>query len=166
MIEDPGQSNLTVRQFLDDLRDIKGYTSILFPATEEDLNERDRAFFYDGDLLEYQVGTNRLVKAVVDGSQFTVKKDGVEYKGDSARALFRNDREFKVWKRTCDGEKNALIKDACATIELFRLNPVCTWKELQLPVEYSFCTLRELMAFVSSREFEAICARYLPWKGQ
>jgi hypothetical protein len=164
MIEELGQSNLTVRHFLDDLRDIKGYTSILFPITEEELNERNRTFFYDGDLLEYQVGTSRIVKAVVDCNQFAIKKDGVEYTGEKARALFKNDREFKVWKRSCDGEKNAHIKDACARIQVYHINYVYEQKELQMPKEYEFCTLRELMAFVVSRDFEAVCARYMPYK--
>jgi len=166
MIEDPGQKNLTVLQFLDELRDRKGYTSIIFPVTEEELNDRNQMFFYKGDILEYQIGTNKLVRAVADGEQFTVKKDGAVYKGATARALFKNDKEFKAWKRACDGDKNALIKDGCAQIHVYRLNPVCDWKELQVSQQCSLCTLRELMAFVTSRDFEALCARYLPWKGQ
>lgn len=165
MIDELGSSDLTVLQFLDDLRDIKGYTSILFPFTDEQLAERNRTFFYDGDVIEYQVGTNRLVKAVVDGGRFAVLKDGAEYRGDGARALFRNDRDFKLFKRTCDGQKNAVIQDACAILEVYQLSPVCVWKELQLPQEYAFCTVRELMTFIRSREFEAVQARYMPQKG-
>lgn len=166
MIEELGIKDMTVREFLDDLRDLKGYTSIVSPLTEEYLADHNRTLFYDGDLLEYQVGTNRIVKVVVDGEQLRLKKDGVEYAGVKARALFSGDREFKAWKRTCDGEKNALIKDACALIEVYHINHVYALKELQLPKELTFCTVRELMSFILSREFEAIQARYMPYKGQ
>ena len=74
---------------------------------------RNFTFFYDGDLLEYQVGTKRLVKAIINGDQFVIKKNGKEYKGQKARALFKTDKEFKLWKRTIDGEQNAIIQDAC-----------------------------------------------------
>lgn len=164
MIEELGIRDMTVREFLDDLRDIKGYTSIICPFTEEYLADHNRMFFYDGDVLEYQVGTKRLVKAVVDGSQFTIMKDGVEYKGANARSQFKNDRDFKQWRKTCDGVKNALVKDACANIQAFQLNAVCSWVELQMQQELSFCTIRELMSFVLSREFEAMQARYMPFK--
>ena len=164
MIEEIGSSDLTVQQFLDDLSDRRGYTSILFPVTDEDLAHRNRTFFYDGDLLEYQVGTKRLVKAIVDGDQFAVLKDGKEYRGEKARDLFKNDRDFKLWRRSSDGEANDLLHDACARMHVYQLNAVCAWKELQLPQEYSFCKVRELMAFVMSRDFEAVQARYLPLK--
>jgi hypothetical protein len=164
MIEDLKTSNMTVLQFLDELRDNKGHTSIIFALNEDDLLNRNFTFFYDGDLLEYQVGTKRLVKAIVDGDQFVIKKDGKEYKGQKARALFKTDKEFKLWKRTIDGEQNAIIQDACATVHAYALSPTCAWKELQMSKEYSFCTVRELMSFVLSFEFEATLARYMALK--
>lgn len=164
MIEELGSSDLTRQQFLDDLSDRRGYTSIIFPVTDDDLANRNRTFFHDGDLLEYQVGTKRLVKAIVDGDQFAVIKDGKKYEGQKARALFKGDRDFKLWRRSCDGEANELLHDACATMHVYQLNAVCAWKELQLPREFSFCKVRELMAFILSRDFEAVQARYLPLK--
>lgn len=164
ILEELGYSDISVNKFLDTLRDIKGYTSIIATFTDESIADHNRTFFYDGYILEYQVGTNRIVKAVVDGDSFMVRKDGVEYKGEKARALFRNDRDFKDWKKTCDGEKNALIRDACARLELYNINYVYALKELQLPKEYTFCTIQELMAFIMSREFETVQARYLPPK--
>lgn len=110
------------------------------------------------------MGTNRLVKAIVNGNDLVVKKDGVEYRGDKARALFNDDADFKRWKKTCDGQKNALVNDACAHLEVYQLNHICMWKELQLPREFKFCTIQELMAFLESREFESVQARYLPQK--
>jgi two-component SAPR family response regulator len=112
MIEDLKTSNMTVVQFLDELRDNKGHTSIIFLPGEDDLVNRNFTFFYDGDLLEYQVGTKRLVKAIVDGGRFAIRKDGKEYRGEKARALFKTDKEFKLWKRTIDDEKNMIIEDA------------------------------------------------------
>jgi hypothetical protein len=164
MIEDLKTSNMTVLQFLDELRDEKGHSSIIFLLTEDDLINRNFTFFYDGDLLEYQVGTKRLVKAIVDGDRFAVRKDGNEYKGAKARALFKTDKEFKLWKRTCDGEANELISDATATIHAYQLSPTCAWKELQMPKEYTFGTVRELMSYVLSFEFEAALARYMAVK--
>ena len=164
MIEELGIKDMTVSEFLNDLMDLKGYTSIICPLTEEYLADHNRTLFYDGDLLEYQVGTNRIVKVTVDGEQLQVRKDGVEYTGAKARALFSGDREFKAWKRTCDGEKNELIKDACASVQIFHVNYVYALKELQLPKDLTFCTVREMMSFVISREFEAIGARYMPYK--
>ncbi len=164
MIEDLRTSNMTVLQFLDELRDNQGHTSIIFQLTEDDLLNRNFTFFYDGDLLEYQVGTKRLVKATVDGDEFAVRRDGKEYKGKKARELFKNDKEFKLWKRTIDGEKNEILHDACATLHAYQLSPTCAWKEQQMPKEYSSCTVRELMACVLSFEFNATLARYMPPK--
>ena len=164
MIEDPGSNEMTVREFLDNLRDIKGYTSITSALTDEYLAEHNRMIFYDGDILEYQVGTNRIVKAVVDGDRLEIRKDGVSYSGGKARALFSGDREFKAWKKACDGDRNALMRDSCATLQIFHINHVYALKELQLPKEYSFCTVKELMSFILSREFEAVQARYMPYK--
>lgn len=164
MIEELGIKEMTVREFLNDLMDIKGYTSIICPLTEEYLADHNRTLFYDGDILEYQVGTNRIVKVVVDGEQLHIKKDGVEYTGAKARAQFSGDREFKAWKRACDGDKNALLKEACASVQIFHINYVYALKELQLPQEITFCNVRELMSFILSREFEAIQARYMPYK--
>jgi hypothetical protein len=161
MIEDLKTANMTVLQFLDDLRDNKGHTSILFAPSEEDLLNRNFTFFYDGDVLEYQVGTKRLVKAIVDGDQFAIRKDGKEYKGQKARALFKTDKEYKLWKRTCDGETNAVISEAPATIHAFLLSPTCVWTELQMPKEYTCNTIRELMSCVLSFELEATLARYM-----
>jgi hypothetical protein len=92
------------------------------------------------------------------------KKDGVEYRGERARALFKDDSDFKKWKKTLDGEKNALISDACAHLEVYQYNHVYALKELQLPREFKFCTIQELMAFLKSRDFESVQARYLPLK--
>ncbi len=164
MIEELGSSDLSVLQFKDDLRDRRGYSSIVFTLTDDDLENRNRTFFYDGDLLEYQVGTKRLVKAIVDGDQFAVLKDGKKYTGAKARALFKDDKDFKVWRRSNDGETNDLLHDACATLHAYQLNAVCAWKELQLPQEFSFCKVRELMAYILSRDFEAVQARYMPQK--
>jgi hypothetical protein len=164
MIEDLKTSNMTVLQFLDELRDNKGHTSVIFPLTEDDLINRNLTFFYDGDLLEFQVGTKRLVKAIVDGDKLAIRKDGKEYRGEKARGLFKTDKEYKLWKRTCDGEDNAVIGEAGATIHAYLLSPTCTWKELQMPKEYSFNTVRELMASVLSFELEAALARYMPVK--
>jgi hypothetical protein len=164
MIEDLKTSNMTVVQFLDELRDNKGHTSVIFTLNEDDLLNRNFAFFYDGDLLEYQVGTKRLVKAIVDGDKFAIRKDGKEYHGEKARSLFKTDKEFKLWKRNCDGEENAVVGEASATIHAYLLSPTCTWKELQMPKEYSFNTVRELMSCVLSFELEAALARYMPLK--
>ncbi|MCD1293736.1 hypothetical protein CUJ83_01840 [Methanocella sp. CWC-04] len=164
LIDELGQEELTVRKFLDELRDIKGYTSIISSLSDEYLEEHNRTLFYDGDILEYQVGTNRIVKVIVDGDLLQVLKDGVEYKGEKARALFKNDKEFKKWKKTCDGEENALLNDACARIEIYHVNYVYALKELILPKEYKFCTVQELMSFILSRDFESVQARYLPMK--
>ena len=164
ILDELGQKEISVQELLDEMRYVKGYSSILSPLTDEYVRTHNRTFFYDGDILEYQVGTSRIVKAVVDGSSFEVKKDGVVYKGDEARALFKDDSDFKKWKKTWDGDKNMLIKDACARLEVYQYNHVYVLKELQLPQEYKFCTIQELMAFIKSREFEAIQARYLPPK--
>ncbi len=164
IMDELGQKEICVQEFLDDMRYRKGYSSIMSPLTDEYIKNHDRTLFYDGDVLEYQVGTNRLVKAVVDGSALVVKKDSVEYRGARARALFTEDADFKKWKKSWDGEKNALVSDACAHLEVYQLNHVFTWKELQLPKEFKFCTIRELMAFLKSRDFESVQARYLPPK--
>lgn len=166
MLDELDRPDLTASQFLDDLRYNKGYTSIITQFTDEYIKDHDRTLFYDGDVLEYQVGTNRIVKAYVDGSAFEVRKDGVVYKGDEARALFKNDKEFKVWKRTADGEKNALISDACAKITAYHINYVYALKELVLPKDLTFCSVQELMWFVLSRDFESMLARHLPVKEQ
>jgi hypothetical protein len=110
------------------------------------------------------VGTNRIVKATVDVNSFVVKKDGVEYKGEKARALFKTDAEFKQWKRSCDGTNNTLISDACATLQVFKVNFVWELKELQLPKDFKFYTVQELLSFLKSREFEAVQAQYMPQK--
>lgn len=159
-----GQKEIVLHEFLDDMRYSKGYSSIMTPLTDEYIKSHNRTFFYDGDVLEYQVGTSRVVKAVVDGNEFAVKKDGVEYRGDKARALFKDDSDFKKWKKTLDGEKNALISDACARLQVYQYNHVYALKELQLPLEFKFCTVQELMAFLKSRDFESVQARYLPQK--
>ncbi|HMK47231.1 MAG TPA: hypothetical protein VK436_11450 [Methanocella sp.] len=164
MIEDPGSNEMTVREFLDNLRDIKGYTSITSALSDEYLADHNRMIFYDGDILEYQVGTNRIVKAVVDGDDLAIRKDGVDYTGARARALFSGDREFKAWKKTCDGDRNVLIRESCATLQIFHVNHVYALKELQLPKEYLFSTVKELMSFILSRDFEAAQARYMPYK--
>lgn len=166
MIEELGIKDMTVREFLDDLRDIKGYTSIVSTLTDESLADHGRMLFYDGDILEYQMGTNRIIKVVVDGELLTVKKDGVVYTGPKARALFSGDREFKAWKKSCDGDKNELIRDACASVQIFHVNHIYALKELQLPKELTFCTVKELMSFILSRDFEAVQARYMPYKGE
>lgn len=164
MIEDLKTANMTVVQFLDELRDNKGHTSVLFMLTEDDLVNRNLTSLYDGDLLEFQVGTKRLVKAIVDGDKFAVRKDGKDYHGEKARALFKTDKEYKLWKRTCDGEENAVISEAPATIHAYLLSPTCVWKELQMPKEYTCNTIRELMSCVLSFELEATLARYMPPK--
>ena len=164
MIEELGIKDMTVREFLDDLRDIKGYTSITSTLTDEYIADHSRMLFYDGDILEYQMGTNRIIKVVVDGEQLTVKKDGVVYTGPKARELFAGDREFKAWKKTCDGQKNDLIKDVYASVQIFHVNHIYALKELQLPKELTFSTAKELMSFILSRDFEAIQARYMPYK--
>lgn len=163
-MDELGQKRISVKDFLDDMRYVKGYSSIVSPLTDEYVKDHNHTFFYDGDILEYQVGTNRVVKAVVDANEFVVKKDGVEYNGEKARALFKNDAEFKQWKKTCDGQKNALISDACARLQVYQYNHVYRLVELQLPKEFKFCTVQELMAFLKSREFESVQARYLPPK--
>ena len=164
MIDEPGQKEIKVQEFLDDMRYVKGYSSIMCPLTDEFIKNHNRTFFYDGDVLEYQVGTKRVVKAIVDGDTLVVKKDGVEYRGEKARALFKDDADFKKWKKTWDGDKNALVNDACAYLRIFQLNHVCMFKELQLPREFKFCTIQDMMAFLKSREFESVQARYLPLK--
>ena len=166
MIDELGQKEISVKDFLDDMRYVKGYSSIMSPLTDDYVKDHDRMFFYDGDVLEYQVGTSRVVKAVVDGDSFAVKKDGVEYRGAKARALFKDDGEFKKWKKACDGDKNALLNDACARLEVYQYNHVYALKELQLPKEFNFYSVRELVAFLKSRDFEAVQARYLPQKGE
>lgn len=163
-IDELEQEEITVDQFINELRDIKGYTSITYGMNDEYLPDHNRTFFYDDCILEYQVGTNRVVKVMVDGSLFKVKKDGVVYEGEKAKALFKDDKEFKKWKKTCDGDKNALIQDACAKIFVYHVNYVYAFKELILPKDYSFCTIRELMSFIKSREFESVQARHLPMK--
>ena len=164
LMDELGQKDISVQEFLDDMRYRKGYSSIMSPLTDEYIKTHNRMFFYDGDVLEYQVGTNRLVKAVVDGSSLVVKKDGVEYRGARARALFKDDADFKKWKKSWDGDKNNLVSDACAHLAVYQLNHVYTWKELQLPKDFKFCTVQELMSFLKSREFESVQARYLPPK--
>lgn len=164
MLDELGQNEISVTVLLDEMRYVKGYSSIMTPLTDEFVKTHNRTFFYDGDVMEYQVGTSRVVKAVVDGDSFVVKKDGVEYRGAKARALFKDDADFKKWKKTWDGDKNVLVSDACARMELYQYNHVYALKELQLPKEFRFCTIQELMAFLKSREFEAVQARYLPQK--
>jgi hypothetical protein len=164
IMDELGQKEISVQEFLDDMRYRKGYSSIMSPLSDDYIKTHNRTFFYDGDILEYQVGTSRVVKAVVDGSSFAVKKDGVEYRGDKARALFKDDSDFKKWKKTLDGEKNALLNDACARLEIYQYNHVYALKELQLPKEFKFCTIQELMVFLKSRDFESVQARYLPRK--
>jgi len=164
IMDELGQKEISVLEFLDDMRYRKGYSSITSPLTDEYIKTHNRTFFYDGDVLEYQVGTSRVVKAVVDGSSFAVKKDDVEYRGAKARALFKDDSDFKKWKKILDGEKNALHNDACARLEIYQYNHVYALKELQLPREFKFCTIQELMAFLKSRDFESVQARYLPQK--
>jgi hypothetical protein len=164
MLDELGQKEISITELLDEMRYVKGYSSIMTPLTDEYMKSHDRTFFYDGDLMEYQVGTSRVVKAVIDGDSFVVKKDGKEYRGDKARALFKDDADFKQWKKTWDGDKNALVSDACAHLKLYQYNHVYALKELQLPGEFKFCSVRELMAFLKSREFEAVQARYLPQK--
>ena len=164
MIDDLGQKPIVLHEFLDDMRYVKGYASIVCPLEDDYLKDHNKMFFYDGQLIEYMVGTNRVVKAGTDVSSFVVKKDGVEYKGEKARALFKNDADFKQWKRTCDGAKNVLVSDAYATLQLFKVNFVWELKEMQLPKEYKFYTVQELLSFLKSREFEAVQAQYLPQK--
>ena len=164
MIDDLGQKPIVLNEFLDDMRYVKGYASIVCPLEEGYLKDHNKMFFYDGEVLQYMVGTNRVVKAVADVNSFAIRKDGVEYKGEKARALFTNDADFKQWRRTCDGTKNALISDAYATIELFKVNFVWELKEMQMPKDYKFYTVQELLSFLKSREFEAVQAQYLPQK--
>ena len=164
MIDDLGQKPIVLHEFLDDMRYVKGYASIVCPLEDEYLKDHNKMFFYDGQIIEYMVGTNRVVKANTDVNAFVVKKDGVEYKGEKARDLFKNDADFKQWKRTCDGVKNVLVSDAYATLQLFKVNFVWELKELQLPKEYKFYTVQELLSFLKSREFEAVQAQYLPQK--
>ncbi len=130
IMDELGQKEISVKDFLDDMRYVKGYSSIMSPFTDEHVKNHNRTFFYDGDVLEYQVGTSRIVKAVVDGDSFVVKKDGVEYRGAKARALFNDDSDFKKWKKTWDGDKNVLVSDACAKLELYQYNHVYALKEL------------------------------------
>jgi len=164
MLDELGQKEIKISELLEDMRVVKGYSSILTPLTDDYMKTHNRTFFYDGDLMEYQVGTSRVVKAVVDGDSLAVRKDGGEFKGAQARALFKDDADFKAWKKTWDGEKNALVSDACARIELYQYNHVYVLKELQLPKEFKFCTVQELLTFLKSRDFEAVQARYLPQK--
>lgn len=164
MLDELGQKEISIIELLDEMRYVKGYSSIMTPLTDEYSKTHSRTFFYDGDVMEYQIGTSRVVKAVVDGDSFVVKKDGVEYRGAKARALFKDDADFKQWKKTCDGDKNVLVSDACARLELYQYNHVYSLKELKLPKEFKFCTVRELLAFLKSREFEAVQARYMPEK--
>ena len=110
MIDDLGQKPIVLYEFLDDMRYVKGYASIVCTLEEGYLKDHNKMFFYDGEILQYMVGTNRIVKAIVDVNDFAVRKDGVEYKGEKARAQFNNDADFKQWKRSCDGTKNALNK--------------------------------------------------------
>jgi len=164
MLDELGQKELSINELLDEMRYVKGYSSIMTPLTDDYMKTHNRTFFYDGDLMEYQVGTKRVVKAIVDGDAFAVKKDGKEYRGAAARALFKDDADFKQWKKTWDGDKNAMISDACAELHIYQLNAVCMFKELQLPKEFKFCTVQELLAFMKSREFESVQARYMPDK--
>jgi hypothetical protein len=164
IMDELGQKEIVVQEFLDDMRYVKGYSSIMSPLTDEYAKTHNRTFFYDGDILEYQVGTSRVVKAVVDGDTFVVKKDGVECRGEKARALFKDDSDFKKWKKTWDGNNNAMVNDACAELRVYQYNHVYVLKELLLPKEFKFCTVQELMAFLKSREFESVQARYLPQK--
>lgn len=164
MIDDLGQKEIVLKDFLDDMRYSKGYASIVCPLQDDYLKTHNRTFFYDGEVIEYMVGTNRIVKATVDGNSFVVKKDGVDYKGEKARALFKNDAEFKQWKRACDGTNNALVSDACATLQVFKVNHIWELKELVLPKQFKFCTIQELLVFLKSREFEAVQASYMPQK--
>jgi len=149
---------------MDEMRYVKGYSSIMTPLTDEYVKTHNRTFFYDGDVMEYQVGTKRVVKAIVDGNAFAIKKDGKEYRSAKARALFKDDSDFKQWKKTWDGDKNAMISDACASLHIYQLNAVCSFKELEMPRELKFCTVQELLVFLKSREFEAVQARYMPEK--
>ena len=164
MIDDLGQKPIVLNEFLDDMRYVKGYASIVCPLEDNYLKDHNKMFFYDGDIIEYMVGTNRIVKAVADVNTFVIKNDGVEYKGEKAREQFKNDAEFKQWKRTCDGTNNALVSDAYALLQLFKVNVVWELKELQLPKEYKFSTVQELLSFLKSREFEAVQAQYMPMK--
>jgi hypothetical protein len=164
MIDELGQKDIILQEFLDDMRYVKGYSSIMSPLTDEYIKTHNRTFFYEGDVLEYQVGTSRVVKAVVDIDELVIKKDGVEYRGAKARGLFKDDADFKQWKKSCDGQKNAFVSDACARLEVYQYNHVYVLKELLLPKEFKFCTVQELMAFLKSREFESVQARYLPQK--
>jgi hypothetical protein len=163
-IDDLGQKQIVLNEFLDDMRYVKGYASIVCPLEEGYLKDHNKMFFYDGEILQYMVGTNRIVKVTADVNSFVIKKDGVEYKGEKARAQFTNDADFKQWKRSCDGTKNILISDAYATIQLFKVNFVWEMKEMQLPKEFKFYTVQELLSFLKSREFEAVQAQYLPQK--
>ncbi len=164
MLDELGQKEISITELLDEMRYVKGYSSIMTPLTDEYMKSHNRTFFYDGDLMEYQVGTKRVVKAIVDVDTFAVKKDGKEYRGAKARALFKDDSDFKQWKKTWDGDKNVMISDACAELHIYQLNAVCMFKELALPKEFKFCTVRELLVFMKSREFEAVQARYMPEK--
>lgn len=163
-IDDLGQKQIVLNEFLDDMRYVKGYASIVCPLEEGYIKDHNKMFFYDGEVLQYMVGTNRIVKATADVNSLVIRKDGVEYKGEKARALFKNDADFKQWKRSCDGTKNVLISDAYATIQLFKVNFVWELKEMQMPKEYKFYTVQELLSFLKSREFEAVQAQYLPQK--
>jgi hypothetical protein len=163
-IDDLGQKQIVLNEFLDDMRYVKGYASIVCPLEEGYLKDHNKMFFYDGEVLQYMVGTNRIVKVTADVNSFVIKKDGVEYKGEKARAQFNNDADFKQWKRSCDGAKNILISDAYATIQLFKVNFVWELKEMQMPKEFKFYTVQELLSFLKSREFEAVQAQYLPPK--
>lgn len=164
MLDELGQKEISIAELLDEMRYVKGYSSIMCPLTDEYIKAHNRMFFYDGDVMEYQVGTKRVVKAIVDGNAFAIKKDGKEYRGEKARAQFKNDADFKQWKKTWDGDKNMMVSDACAYLHIYQLNAVCAFKELELPKEFKFCTVQELLVFLKSREFESVQARYLPQK--
>lgn len=53
MIDELGQKDIKLQEFLDDMRYVKGYSSIMSPLTEERIKTHGRTFFYDGDILEY-----------------------------------------------------------------------------------------------------------------
>lgn len=161
MLDELGQKEISVRELLDEMRYVKGYSSIMTPLTDEYAKSHNRTLFYDGDIMEYQVGTKRVVKAIVDGESFAIRKDGREFRGAKAREQFKDDSEFRKWKKAWD-DNNAMLSDACAYLHIYQLNAVCAFKELQLPREFKFCTVQELLAFLKSREFESVQARYLP----
>ena len=67
MLDELGQKDILISELLEEMRVVKGYSSILTPLTDDYMKTHNRTFFYDGDVMEYQVGTSRIVKAVVDG---------------------------------------------------------------------------------------------------